>query len=208
MHLPGIKLYDGGRAPNPRRVRIFLAEKGISVTLVPVDIGKMEHKSEAMRARNPVMRVPVIELEDGTAISESVAICRYFEVLKPEPPLFGAGALEQARIEMWNRRAEFELYLPAQAAFRHLHPAMVAFEVPQVAEWGEVNKPRVLAAIRMIDAQLADNRFIAGEAFSMADISAFTTIDFLKVAKMAVPEDCIHLLRWHRECAARPSAGA
>lgn len=203
-----MKLYDGGRVPNARRVRIFLAEKGISVPMVPVDLGKNEHKSADFTTRNPLQRVPVLELDDGTVLTESVAICRYFEELHPEPPLFGRGAIGKARVEMWNRRAEFELYLAIQAAFRHLHPGMAGYEVPQIAEWGDVNKARAAEAMRLLDRQLADNRFIAGDDFSIADITAFVSVEFLRAARLAMPEDVPHLARWRGEVAARPSAAA
>jgi glutathione S-transferase len=114
-----MKLYDGGRAPNPRRVRIFLAEKGMSVPTEPVDLGALEHKSAAYTAINPALM-----LDDGTVITESMAICRYFEALRPEPPLFGRGGREAALVEMWNRRVELNLYEAVSAVFRHLHPAM------------------------------------------------------------------------------------
>lgn len=203
-----MKLYDGGRVPNARRVRIFLAEKGISVPMVPVDLGKKEHRSEEFTARNPLQRVPVLELDDGTVLTESVAICRYFEELHPEPALFGTGALGKALVEMWNRRAEFELYLAVQAAFRHLHPGMAGYEVPQVAEWGEVNKGRAIEAMRLFDRQLATNRFVAGADFSIADITAFVSVEFLKAARLSVPDDMKHLARWRDEVAARPGAAA
>lgn len=203
-----MKLYDGGRVPNARRVRIFLAEKGISVPMVPVDLGKKEHRSEEFTARNPLQRVPVLELDDGTVLTESVAICRYFEELHPEPALFGTGALGKALVEMWNRRAEFELYLTVQAAFRHLHPGMAGYEVPQVAEWGEVNKGRAIEAMRLFDRQLATNRFVAGADFSIADITAFVSVEFLKAARLSVPDDLKHLARWRDEVAARPGAAA
>ena len=119
-----MRLYDGGRAPNPRRVRIFLSEKGIAVPIAPVDLGAMEHKSERYSAVNPLRRVPALELDDGTVITESIAICRYFEAMQPEPALFGVGALEIARVEMWQRRIELHLLAGIQHVFRHLHPAM------------------------------------------------------------------------------------
>ena len=203
-----MKLYDGGRVPNARRVRIFLAEKGISVPMVPVDLGKKEHRSEEFTARNPLQRVPVLELDDGTVLTESVAICRYFEELHPEPALFGTGALGKALVEMWNRRAEFELYLAVQAAFRHLHPGMAGYEVPQVTEWGEVNKGRAIEAMRLFDRQLAANRFVAGADFSIADITTFVSVEFLKAARLSVPDDMKHLARWRDEVAARSGAAA
>ena len=150
-----MKLYDGGKAPNPRRVRIFLAEKGLPLPeLVAVDLGKAENLGPAFSAKNPWQRVPVLELDDGTLISESVAICRYFEELHPEPALFGRGARERALVEMWQRRLEFGVYLAEQAVFRHLHPAMAQAEVPQIAAWGEANKPKVELEWRRINQAL------------------------------------------------------
>lgn len=201
-------LFDGGRAPNARRVRIFLAEKGISVPMQPIDIGKMEQRTESFLAINPLGCVPALKLDDGTVITESVAICRYFEELQPDPPLFGVGALGKALVEMWNRRAELELYLSVQHAFRHTHPGMVDYEVPQVAAWGEANRPRAIAAMRLIDAQLAKHRYVAGEHYSIADITTLVAVEFIKPAKIAIPDDLVHLKRWHADCAARPSASA
>ena len=143
-----MKLYDGGRAPNPRRVRVFLAEKGITVPTEQVDLGKLQQRSAAYTAINPLQRVPALALDDGTVITESIAICRYFEALQPDPPLFGRGALEIALIEMWSRRAELHLYMPVSIVFQHLPPAMKAMVDPQIAEWGEVNKPRVFDFLR------------------------------------------------------------
>jgi glutathione S-transferase len=203
-----MKLYDGGRAPNPRRVRIFLAEKGISVPLEPVDIAAKAHLSEAFTALNPLQRLPVLLLDDGTAIAESIAICRYFEALHPEPSLFGRDAKSSALIEMWQRRLELSLYLPVQAVFRHLHPAMKDFEIPQIPAWGDANKPRVMDFLALLDRELAGRRYIAGDEFSVADITGLVTLDFFKPAKMTVPPEFTHVVRWHNELAARPSAGA
>src|ERR1700735_2977531 len=114
-----MKLYDGGRAPNPRRVRIFLAEKGITVATEQVDLGQLQQRSDAYSAINPMQRVPALVLDDGTVIPESIAICRYFEALQPDPPLFGRGALEIARIEMWNRRLELHLLVAVSHVIRH-----------------------------------------------------------------------------------------
>ncbi|MDT3687294.1 MAG: glutathione S-transferase [Pseudorhodoplanes sp.] len=203
-----MKLYDGGRAPNPRRVRVFLAEKGISVPLEPVDIGAKAHRSEAFTAINPLQRLPVLILDDGTVLTESIAICRYFEVLHPQPPLFGTDAKSTALIEMWQRRLELTLYLPVQAVFRHLHPAMKEFEVPQVAEWGEANRPRVMDFLALLDRELAGRRYIAGDDFSVADITGLVTLDFFKPAKLTLPTELTHVARWHGDLAARPSAKA
>ena len=203
-----MKLYDGGRAPNPRRVRVFLAEKGITVPLEQVDLGKMAHKTQAYAAINPVQRVPALELDDGTVISESIAICRYFEAQKPEPPLFGVGPKETAVIEMWERRVEFHLLGPISHVFRNSHPAMAAMEVPQVPAWAEANKPRVMDFLGLLDRELKNHRYIAGDRYSVADITAMVSVDFLKPAKLAVPESLGHLKRWHAEVSARPSAQA
>ena len=203
-----MKLYDTGRAPNPRRVRVFLAEKGVTVPLVSIDLARLEHKAPAYVAVNPLQRTPALELDDGTVISESIAICRYFEELHPEPPLFGTGALERARVEMWQRRLEFGLLGTVAAVFRHLHPAMAEMEVPQVAAWGETNKPRVIEFLRFLDGDLADRRFIAGDRFSIADITGLVGLDFMKLAKLSLPDDLANVRRWHAELAARPSAQA
>ena len=203
-----MKLYDGGRAPNPRRVRIFLAEKGISVPLVPVDMGAMEHRGGEVAARNPLRRLPVLELDDGTVLTESVAICRYFEELRPEPALFGRGALGKAEVEMWQRRVELNLFMPVSQAFRHVHPAMKEWEVPQVAEWGEANKPKALEFLVLLDAELALREFVAGDEFSIADITGLVAIDFMKPARITIPDELANVIRWHRALAARPSASA
>ena len=203
-----MKLYDGGRAPNPRRVRIFLAEKGISVPTEQVDLGKLEQRSEAYAAINPMRRVPALVLDDGTVIAESVAICRYFEALNPDPPLFGRGPLDGALIEMWSRRVELHLYLPVSSVFQHLHPAMKAMVDPQVPAWGEANKPRVAEFLRFLDGELKGRPYIAGDEYSIADIHGLVAVDFMKVSKMSVPEDLTHLRAWHARISARPSAAA
>jgi glutathione S-transferase len=203
-----MKLYDGGRAPNPRRVRIFLAEKGISVPLVPVDMGAMEHRGGEVTSRNPLQRLPVLELDDGTVLTESVAICRYFDELQPEPPLFGRGALGKAQVEMWQRRMEFNLFQPVSHAFRHVHPAMKEWEKPQVPEWGEANKSKALDFLVLLDAELSLREFAAGDAFSIADITGLVAIDFMKPARISVPPELTNVTRWHRALAARPSASA
>jgi glutathione S-transferase len=203
-----MKLYDGGRAPNPRRVRIFLAEKGISLPLVPIDMGAMEHRAGEVASRNPLRRLPVLELDDGAVLCESVAICRYFEELQPQPALFGRGALGKAQVEMWQRRMEFNLFLPVSQAFRHIHPAMKEWEVPQVPEWGEANKPKALDFLVLMDAELALREFAAGDDFSIADITGLVAIDFMKPARITVPTELTNVTRWHRALAARPSASA
>lgn len=203
-----MKLYDGGRAPNPRRVRIFLAEKGMSVPLEPVDLGALQHRTPAYTAVNPLQQLPALALDDGTVLTESIAICRYFEMLQPEPRLFGREGLEAVRVEMWNRRIELHLFWPVMQAFRHLHPAMKALEVPQVPAWGEANKPRALDFLAFLDRELADRPFVAGETFTIADISGLVALDFTKPARIAIPESLTHVRRWHAALAARLSAAA
>lgn len=201
-----MKLYDGGRAPNPRRVTVFLKEKGIEVEIVPVDMGSFGHKSPEITSKNPLQRLPVLELDDGTILCESVAICRYFEEIQPDPPLFGIDAKDRALVEMWNRRAELSFFAAVAAAFRHLHPAMREWEVPQVPEWGEANKPKVLDFLRFLDGELANREFVAGPRYTIADITAMITFEFMKPAKITCPEELTHVWRWYKAVHARPSA--
>jgi glutathione S-transferase len=203
-----MKLYDSGRAPNPRRTRIFLAEKGISVPTEQVDMMAMAHKTPEYTAINPLQRMPALVLDDGTVITESIAISRYFEALQPQPPLFGVGPEEIALVEMWNRRCELNLLFGVAHIFRHTHPAMKELEVPQVPAWADANKPRVADFLAILDAQLKSHKFIAGERFSVADITALVAIDFMKPAKIPVPEGLANLARWHAEVSARPSSKA
>ena len=203
-----MKLYDTGRAPNPRRVRIFFAEKGITVPTEQVDLIALQQRSPAYSAINPMQRVPALVLDDGTVIAESIAICRYFEALQPDPPLFGRGALDVALVEMWNRRVEFHLFLPVASVFQHLHPAMKLMIDPQVPDWGEANKPRVMEFLQFLDGELKGRRYVAGANYTVADITALVAVDFMRVSKLAVPETLTSLKRWHQEVSARPSAAA
>ena len=203
-----MRLFDGGKAPNPRRVRMFMAEKGISVELVPVDMAALGHRSDEITSRNPLQRLPILELDDGTNLSESIAICRYFEELYPDPPLFGQGARGKALVEMWNRRMELTYLASVAAAFRHIHPAMKEWEVPQVPEWGEVNKPKAVAFLQFMDRELADRQFVAGDEFTVADITMFIGFQFMKPARIQCPQELTHVWRWYHDVAARPSADA
>jgi glutathione S-transferase len=203
-----MKLYDFGLAPNPRRVRIFLGEKGIKVPSEQVDLGKLQQRSEAYAAINPMQRVPALVLDDGTVIAESVAICRYFEGVQPEPALFGRGAVASALVEMWNRRAELHLLFPVASVFQHLHPAMKQMVSPQVAEWGEANKPRVFDFLKFLDGELKDRAYVAGTDFTIADITALVAVDFMRVSKMTVPDELTNVRRWYEAVSARPSASA
>ena len=202
-----MKLYDGGRAPNPRRVRIFLAEKGMTVPMEKIDLGALQHKSAEFTAINPLQRVPVLVLDDGTVITESIAICRYFEALRPQPPLFGRGAMEEALVEMWNRRVELNFYVAVSAVFRHLHPAMRELE-NQIPEWGEANKPRVMDFLALLNRELKDRMFVAGDHYSVADITTLVAVDLMKPAKLAMPEGMVNIQRWHAQVSERASAAA
>ena len=204
-----MKLYtDAARAPNPRRVRIFLAEKGIEVPQVPVDLSKLEQKSPDYARINPRQRVPALVLDDGTVICETMAICRYFEAVQPEPNLFGRTPVEIGTIEMWQRRIELELMYPIMFVLRHTNPGMAQMEVPQVPEWGEVNRPKVAAYLEFLNTELADRAFIAGDRFTVADITALVAVDFMRVIRMQIPDEATHLLRWKTVVSERPRAKA
>ena len=203
-----MKLYDSKVAPNPRRVRIFLAEKGISVPMEQVDIMKMEHKTPEYAAINPLQRMPSLVLDDGSIITESIAICRYFEMLHPEPPLFGVDAKDAAIVEMWTRRMEFNFLAIIAAVFRHTHPAMKELEVPQVPAWAEANRPRISWFLDLLDRELAARQFIAGDRYTVADITMQVAVDFMKPARLPIPEGAAHVKRWHAAVSGRQSASA
>jgi glutathione S-transferase len=204
-----MKLYDGGRAPNPRRVRIFFAEKRLPLPeIVPVNLAAFEQKSAEFLALNPTGQTPVLLLDNGVALSETMAICRYIEALHPEPALLGTTPLEQAMVEMWSRRIEFGLYTAVQAVFRHGHPGMAASETPQIAQWAEVNRARAEQHLILLEKRLENQAFVCGEAFTAADITAGVTVDFLRAAKIALPEELTHIRRWQASLAARPSWSA
>lgn len=203
-----MKIIETRLAPNPRRVRIFLAEKGIKVDFEELDLMKKELQTEAFSRINPWQRVPVLVLDDGTVITETMAICRYFEELNPEPALFGKGALGRARIEMWNRRMELGLLFHVAQVFRHLHPAMAELEVPQIKDWAEANKPRVAQQLELMNTQLQQCRYVAGDAYSVADITALVAMDFMRLARIKRPEGLAHVERWYADVSARPSAKA
>ncbi|RDJ23101.1 glutathione S-transferase family protein [Bosea caraganae] len=203
-----MRLYDGGRSPNPRRVRIFFAEKGIALPeLIPVDIAKKEHLTPEFTRINPMRRLPVLELDDGTALAETIAICRYLESLHPEPALFGRDAKEQGQIEMWNRRVELGLFSSVMAVFRHSHPSMVELE-HQVPEWADANRELIDDHLLLLDLQLAANPFLCGELMTVADITAGIAVDFMRPSRIPLPEDFANIRRWHGELAARPSWAA
>lgn len=204
-----MKLYTSHRAPNPRRVRWVMAEKGIEdVEVIEVDILTGEHKTPEYRARVGVPHVPALELDDGTTISESVAICRYLEALYPEPNLFGRDARELAVIEMWTRRCEFYLANPIMLSVRHSHPALAALEAVQIPQLAEYNRVAAEKFMKTLDRRLADHAFIAADRFTIADIVAVVGLDFARMIKYRQPEELTHLARWLADCRARPAAAA
>ncbi len=200
-----MKLYDTARAPNPRRVRIFVAEKGTDVPIEDVDFGKAEQKSETFSALNPMQQTPVLVLDDGTVLSESIAICRYLEEQHPEPPLFGADQIGRAVVEMWNRRIEFHLFQTVMLTFRHSHPAAVKMGEAQIPALAESSKAKALDFLAHLDLELAKRPFIAGETFSIADITALVAVDFMRPARIDMPP-LDNIKRWRTAVAARPSA--
>ncbi|MES0868801.1 glutathione S-transferase [Pseudovibrio sp. SCP19] len=203
-----MKLYSHRQAPNPFRVTLFLAEKGVKVNIAYVDFMHGELKAEEFKAINPCQRLPVLVLDDGTAISESCAICRYIEEMNPLKPLLGQTAKERALIEMWNRRADLGLLNQVSQVFRHTNPAMAPLEQPQVKEWGEANRPKILETLAIFDAQLANNHYVAGDRYSIADITLFAAINFARVIKLQVPEELGNLRRWYAKMIERPGVQA
>lgn len=203
-----MKILETRSAPNPRRVRVFLAEKGVAVPYEELDLMKGALRTPEFTRLNRFQRVPVLILDDGTAISETMAICRYFEETHPNPPLLGRDARDKAVVEMWNRRMELGLMFAVASAFRHGHPAMAHLEVPQVKDWAEANKSRAVELIAMLDEELANRRYVAGDAFTVADITALCAIDFMRPARITRPEGLKNLERWHAEVSARPSTKA
>ncbi|HUI26381.1 MAG TPA: glutathione S-transferase family protein [Candidatus Kryptonia bacterium] len=202
-----MKIYDSKTAPNPRRIRIFLAEKGIAVPYHDVDIVKAENRSPEFRTKNPLGTLPVLELDDGTCIAESVAICRYFEETHPDPPLMGTDARDRALVEMWQRRMEFEIFIPVAQVFRNTH-AFFKGRIPQVPEWGEVCRKQAVHQFGWLDEVLGAREFIAGDRFTIADITALCGVDFGRVSGIKIQPEQKHLARWHAAVSSRPSAKA
>jgi glutathione S-transferase len=205
MHLPQpVRLYDQARAPNPRRVNIFLAEKGLEIERVNVDLIAGEHKQPDYRAKIGVPQVPALELDDGTILTETVAICRYLEALQPEPNMMGRDVMEQVEIEKWQRLVEFRLFATVAACFRHTNPHLAVLE-DQCADWGEVNRGRLHDRLGELDRRLEGRDWIVAGRLTIADITALVAVDFLRVIKFPVPEEYTNLLAWHQQMHARPS---
>ena len=209
-----MKFYDCSTAPSPRRVRIFMAEKGIEIEAVQVDLGSGEQFSEEFRKRNPDCVVPVLELDDGRCISEVIAICSYLEELHPEPSLFGRTPEERATVLMWNARVEQQGLLAVADAFRNKAKGFVDKAVPgpdpypQIPELVERGRQRVARFLDRLDDQLGSNDFVAGDLFSLADISAMVVVDFAGWIKIRPAEDARNLQRWYQLVSTRPSAAA
>ncbi len=202
-----MKLYDSSTAPNPRRVRIFLAEKGIDIPTEQVDIGKRMNLEPDFLAKNPLGKVPVLELDDGTYLSETVAICRYLEGTHPTPPLMGVDPSDAAVVEMWQRRMEFEVANPIMQCFQNTHDYFKG-RITQVPDYGEVCRATALERLAWIDQVLDEREFVAGERYSIADITLLVGIDFGRVVRLRIPPEHKNLTRWHEAVSSRPSAQA
>jgi glutathione S-transferase len=203
-----MKLYnENNPAPNPRRVRMFLAEKGLSIPLVHVPMRQGAHKSAEFVAKNSLGQVPVLELDDGSTLSESIAICRYLEEMHPTPALFGENAWQRAQVEMWTRRIEFGLMSRIGAVWVHTHKFTAQLGT-QYKDFGEASRERGIKSMHWLNDELKDREFIAIDRFTMADIVALTTIDFAAFIGMDMPESLDRLRAWHARVSARPSAAA
>jgi glutathione S-transferase len=201
-------LYHDPRAPNPRRVRVFLAEKGVAYDTIEVSIAAAAHQTPEFRKKNPIQLLPVLELDDGRVLRESMAISRFIEELHPEPNLFGVDAWERAQIEMWNRHAELELLFPISQVFRNTH-AFWEGRIKQAPEFGEIMRERVAERLAWLDEELGARPYLAGERFTVADITAMVAIDFGRVSNIRIdPAAQPNLAAWHRRVAERPSAKA
>jgi glutathione S-transferase len=209
-----MKFYDCTTAPSPRRVRIFLAEKGISVPTVQVDLRNNEQLTPAFRKINPDATVPSLELDDGTRINDAVGICVYFEAIHPQPALMGETAEEKALVASWQREAERNGFYAVMEVFRNSAPGLKGRALPgphdyeQIPALAERGRLRVQHFQEQMDARLGKSEFIAGPHYSIADITALITIDFAVRAKMPIPENYEHLRRWYAQVSARPSAKA
>jgi len=203
-----MKLHTSSRAPNPRRVDMFIAEKGIEgITREFIDLNAGEHRTPAFTARNPMSRVPVLELDDGRFLAESRAICTYLESLYPEPNLMGTTGEERAFIEMADRQVELHLLATIANFVRHTHPGLLALENPQFRDFGASQGEKMLESARLFDAQLASRPWMAGDRFTIADITGFCAVEFARLVKFK-PADAgfSHLAAWRDRVAERPSA--
>jgi glutathione S-transferase len=201
-------LYHDPRAPNPRRVRVFLAEKGVLYDTIEVLIADKAHQTTEFRKKNPIALLPVLEMPDGKVLRESMAICRYIEELHPEPNLFGADSWERAQIEQWNRHAELELLYPISQVFRNTH-AFWQGRIRQSPEFAEIMRELVGLRFDWLETELAARAYLAGDRFSVADITAMCAVDFGKVSDIRIqPATHPNLAAWHKRVTERPSAKA
>lgn len=201
-------LYHDPRAPNPRRVRIFLAEKHVAYDTIEVLISAAAHQTPEFKRKNPLALLPVLELPDGRVLRESMAICRYLEELHPEPNLFGADAWERAQIEQWNRHAELELLVPISQVFRNTNKFWVG-RIKQAPDFGEIMRELVAGRFDWLEGELGQRPYLAGQRFTVADITALCAIDFGKVASIRIdPATHPHLAAWHARVSERPSTRA
>jgi glutathione S-transferase len=209
-----MKLYDYQLAPNPRRVRIFIAEKGISVPTVGVDLRAGEQFTPEFRSVNPECTVPVLEFDDGRRIAEVIAICVYFELAHPEPALLGVDPQDRAIVADWHHRIERQGFWAVGDAFRNSVAGLKGRALPgpddyeQIPALAERGRARTLRFFEMLDRQLAGRQFVASDRYTIADILALVTVDFAARVNQAIPEGCGHLRRWHESVSARPSATA
>ena len=201
-----MKLHEAP-SPNARRVHVFMAEKAVELDRVAVDIRAGENIQNDYLAKNPAGRVPVLELDDGTFLSESVAICRYLEGLNPDPNLFGSTPLEAASIEMWGRRAEINFMTNVAGAFRNITGFFKDRETP-VKEWGEVCAEVAPKTLTMFDEQLGQTEYLVGDRFSIADITLGVALAFAEMVKVVTIPELANLNRWRAQIAERPSWGA
>jgi glutathione S-transferase len=199
-----MKIYDTQTAPTPRIVRIFLAEKGIDVTYEQVDIVAGDNLATDLRAKNPFGKVPILELDDGICISESLAICTYFEAEHPDVPLMGTTAVKKAIIMQWQQRMMFYLFVPVGMCFQHTSGAFKDRMTP-VLEYGKEAGINAAKTMVLLDQHLAESTFVAGEQFSIADIVALCAIDFARVIKLRISPAQVHLQRWYDAVKTRPS---
>ncbi len=203
-----MRVYVTPLAPNPRRVSWFMAEKAINdIEVVTLNLMEGQQRDPAFVAKAGLPMVPMLELDDGTCLTESLAICRYLESLYPDPNMFGRNPQEVAVIEMWTRRAEMMVATPMMMAVRHTNPRMAALE-QQVPAIGEHNLTGALKALKLLDRRLADGEWLAAGRITIADIVAFVGIDFGRMIKFALPEDLTHVIRWAAAMRARPAAAS
>lgn len=202
-----MKLYDLNAGSNPRRVRIYLAEKGLEVPMQQIDMMGHENEAPDYLKINPLGKMPALVLDDGTILTESMAICRYFEELNPEPPMFGRDALEKAQIEMWNRRAELEVAIPTAQCFQNTHEFWKD-RIEQVPAWGEACKAKVFDRLRMFDAHMEGRKFLATSDYTVADISLQCGILLGKAVGIRVPDELENLSAWWQRVTSRPTARA